>query len=73
MLENGATIDTKERFGETPLHQAAGKGRKAVVRLLLEKGTDVMIKDVNGRTALDQADRNGHNPVAHLLRVYHST
>jgi ankyrin repeat protein len=52
LLENGATIDTKERFGETPLHQAAGKDRKAVVRLLLEKGTDVMIKNVNGRASL---------------------
>ena len=41
LLEKGADVDDKSKFGETALHLAAASGHEAVVRLLLEKGADV--------------------------------
>jgi ankyrin repeat protein len=38
LLEKGAKLETKANDGRTPLLLAAGKGREAVVKLLLEKG-----------------------------------
>jgi len=79
-LVDGANID--ERGGpleSTPLHEAAwsaaytgrkasNNGRKAVVKLLLERGADVFAKNKNGDTALVYAERQGHEDVARLLR-----
>jgi ankyrin repeat protein len=38
LLEEGAELETKDNYGQTPLSLAAGNGYEAVVKLLLEKG-----------------------------------
>ena len=45
LLEKGADVESKDRYGRTPLSWAAGNGHEAVVKLLLEKGADVESKD----------------------------
>ena len=38
-------VESKDRFGQTPLSWAAEKGHEAVVKLLLEKGAELENKD----------------------------
>ena len=40
LLESGATPNTQDNAGWTPLHEAAQKGFTDVARLLLEKGAN---------------------------------
>ena len=40
LLEKGADLESKDRYGRTPLWWAAATGHEAVVKLLLEKGAD---------------------------------
>jgi ankyrin repeat protein len=53
--------------GLTPLHLAAGKGRKDVAGLLLANKADVNAKDDNGWTPLHWAAVYDHREVAELL------
>jgi len=68
LLEKGAEPDSKDRFGQTPLWQAARKGHEGVVKLLLEKGAEPDSKDYyNGWTPLFCATRRRHAAVVKLL------
>jgi len=40
LLDKGAEIDTRDRYGGTPLMSAANKGQISTVRLLVERGAD---------------------------------
>ncbi len=55
LLDQGANINARDMWGDTPLHLAA-RGHEGIVRLLLERGADV--NNVDGerhRTALHAA------------------
>jgi YD repeat-containing protein len=53
LLEHGASTKTRDREGNTPLHQAAsGSGNAEVLRLLLNAGADVRASNNYGRTPL---------------------
>ena len=39
LAKKGANLESKDRYGRTPLSWATKNGRKAVVKLLVEKGT----------------------------------
>ncbi len=66
-LERGANPNTRDRFGWTLLHAAAGNGHLEVARLLLEHGADVNARSEDGGTPLHFAAFNGHPEVARLL------
>lgn len=44
LLENGADIEAKDSFDQTPLIAAASRGDEATVELLLEKGANAKAK-----------------------------
>lgn len=52
LLDRGADVRTRTRYGETPLALAARRGSEKTVRLLLERGADPNAMDVAGATAL---------------------
>ena len=44
-VQNGAALETKTPYGQTPLYLAAMNGHEEVVRFLLEKGASTDVKD----------------------------
>jgi len=67
-LAAGADVNAKVKTGSTPLHFAAGYGRKEIVELLIAEGADVNAKDDTHRwTPLHLAADARHKEVAALL------
>ncbi|MHC9538878.1 MAG: ankyrin repeat domain-containing protein [Vulcanimicrobiota bacterium] len=71
LLSAGARAVINEKddvYHYTPLHHAAEKGNKALVKILLDNGADKEIKDDKGRTPLKIAEEKGHAEIIELLR-----
>jgi hypothetical protein len=58
-----ATINCRDRYGETALFKACRQGHGGVVRALLESGADPTIADNKGITPLTIAKRRSRDPV----------
>ena len=54
----------------TPLHSAAQKGSKEIVKLLLQRGAKKDTKDSWGRTPVDLALRKNRTDIAELIQSY---
>jgi len=63
-MENGARLDIKDIYGDTPLHTAAVFCKPRLYALLLEQGADEGMVNTDGRTARQLA---GHYGQAELL------
>jgi ribosomal protein S18 acetylase RimI-like enzyme len=70
LLDAGADIEAKDKYGYTALIRAASNGYTEVVKLLLDAGADIEAKKENGDTALIRAASNGHTEVVKLLKQY---
>jgi hypothetical protein len=66
-IKAGANVNTKDKDSETPLHNAAVKGRTGVARVLLDAGADVNARDEDGLTPLHTAAVWGHVELARML------
>ena len=53
LLEKGAAVDAKTKYGLTPLMSACMTGHVEAARLLLEKGADRTLPTPSGRTVLE--------------------
>jgi ankyrin repeat protein len=61
LLDKGADVNAKFRYGTTALFKAAERGHTDVVKLLLARGADVSVKDTfYGATAMTWALQNNH-------------
>lgn len=61
LLDKGAEVNAKFRYGTTALFKAAERGHTDVVKLLLARGADVSVKDTfYGATAMTWALQNNH-------------
>ncbi len=61
LLDKGADVNAKFRYGTTALFKAAERGHTEVVKLLLARGADVTVKDTfYGATAMTWALNNRH-------------
>src|SRR5262245_33116784 len=61
LLDKGADVNAKFRYGATALFKAAERGHTEIVKLLLARGADVTVKDTfYGATAMSWALSNGH-------------
>jgi uncharacterized protein len=68
VLDKGADVNAKFRYGATALFKAAERGHTEVVKLLIERGADVTVKDTfYGATALYWALDKGHTGVVRAI------
>ena len=67
LLAKGAEVDVKNKWGETPLHEAAEHGHLDVVKALLAKGAEVDAKNKHGKTPLHLAAKDGNLDVVKEL------
>ena len=58
IIETGADINIKNRFGQPPLYKAIKKGQKNIVEILLKRNVEVNTVDVFGNNALHIALQN---------------
>lgn len=64
VLDKGADVNAKFRYGATALFKAAERGNTEVVKVLIERGADVTVHDTfYGSTALSWALQKGHNDI----------
>ena len=68
VLDTGADVNAKFRYGATALFKAAERGHTEVVKLLIERGADVGVKDTfYGATALSWALQKGHTATVRAI------
>ncbi|CAL8079146.1 unnamed protein product [Calicophoron daubneyi] len=69
LLDSGVGVNSRDTSGRksTPLHFAAGYGRREVVSLLLDHHADVGARDDGGLIPLHNACSFGHVEVVHLM------
>jgi Ankyrin repeats (3 copies) len=61
LLDKGADVNAKFRYGSTALFKAAERGHAEVIKVLLARGADVTVKDTfYGATAMTWALSNEH-------------
>ncbi|XP_061457824.1 espin isoform X2 [Rhineura floridana] len=68
LLLHGGEITT-DRWGGTPLHDAAENGELECCQILVVNSVDLGVRDQDGYTAADLADYNGHLHCAKYLRT----
>jgi ankyrin repeat protein len=67
LLDQGASINAKNKEGETALMVAALEGRTDMVRFLIDRGADLNARDVVGATPLLYAALGGSLDTIQLL------
>jgi ankyrin repeat protein len=67
LLERGADVNTKDNFGQTPLHRASYDNQIKTAKLLLDAGADVNAKDIVGWTPLHYVSYNKLIEIAVIL------
>jgi ankyrin repeat protein len=68
LLDQGAEVNAKFRYGTTALFKAAERGNTEVVKVLLARGADASVKDTfYGATAMTWALDHGHIEIAKML------
>ena len=67
LLDSGASVDARDRFGARPLSHAARFGHLAMVDVLVARGAPLNARNLAGATALFFAVEGDHTPVAQLL------
>jgi uncharacterized protein len=69
LLALGASANSVQHGGETPMHAAARNGDEALIDMLLIRGADTTRAADNGKTAVDLAEANGHGALARVLEL----
>ena len=68
LLDKGASVNAKTRYGATPLSYASDRGSVEVVKLLLERGADVNVTDTfYNATPIVWAAQRKHVEVVKML------
>ena len=68
LLDKGADVNAKFRYGMTALFKAAERGNTEVVKVLLARGADATVKDTfYGATAMSWALDHGHDEIVRAI------
>jgi uncharacterized protein len=67
LLDNGASVDARDRMGAKPLSHAARSGHPEMVDLLLARGAPIDARNLAGATALYFAAETGRLSIAQRL------
>jgi uncharacterized protein len=67
LLDQGASVDARDRLGARPLGHAARSGHVEMVDLLLARGASLDARDLSGATALYEAAERGQSSVVQRL------
>ena len=67
LINNGAFVNHRNKFGDTPLYLCAWWGRLENAKVLIEAGAELNEKTKTGITPLDVASRNGNTEMVKLL------
>ena len=67
LLDQGASVDARDRIGARPLSHAARSGHLEMLNLLLARGAPADARDLNGATALYYAAERGQTAVVERL------
>jgi len=63
-------VDSADRNGRTPLHEACTNGDTKTVRVLLRFGADISIRDKWNQTPSDRAESHRQHSVTNLLQKH---
>lgn len=66
-LQQGASVDSRDSYGQTPLHQASANGHINITKRLLESGANPISRDRDGFDAIRLAVSAGHESVTRFL------
>ena len=67
LLDQGASVDARDRLGARPLSHAAQSGHLEMVDLLLQRGAPINARNLAGSTALFAAAERGQTAVVQRL------
>ncbi len=67
LVTHGADVNASNKYGDTVLHLAAGKGHAAIVEYLVIQGANVNKSNNVDSTPLYWAARNGHAAIVRFL------
>jgi len=67
LIEDGADINAKDKYGNTPLIIAARDDRAEIVKILIENGAEVNAKNEKGETPLYWVLCNDNTEIAKFL------
>lgn len=67
LLDEGADVNARDDFGNTPLLLALDRGKTKVAKLLIDRGADVNVMNKKGWTALMLAAVGGYTDMAKIL------
>jgi len=67
LLEAGASLEARDRFGAKPLSHAAASGQIELAALFLDHGAPIDARNLDGSTALFKAAESGRLEIVKLL------
>lgn len=68
LISKGASVNRKDKMGETSLHHAVCNGDQRMLELLISHGAAINAKNSSGQTPLYKAECLGHREAADFLR-----